>query len=157
MIKKTLPRRRISGIKKTTPSRPLKKRRRVLARPKVRSTSSAVLRTAHGPSVVNQALRHIEEIFAQRDSSHFVHQVFFECGLVYPHTVSRYFPPTGYFIQVKTPLAGDVVLYAGEMGIYGLNNKIIIADPGEQRILVSSISSYLNFIGCYRWYQDVKK
>jgi hypothetical protein len=157
MVKKPISRRSIPGRKKAVLSRPLKKRRRIVPRPKLRSTSAAVIRTAHGPSVVRQAIRHIGEIFSQRDSSHFVHQIFTECGLAYPHTVSRYFPPSSYFKRVNTPLAGDIVLYAEHMGIYAQNNKIILADPASQQVLVSTISSFLNLVGYYRWYQDLKK
>jgi hypothetical protein len=157
MVKKPISRRSIPGRKQTVRSRPLKKRRRILPRPKPGSTSAVPIRTAHGPLIVRQAIRHLGELFSQRDSSHFVHEIFTECGLVYPHTITRYFPPINYFTRVNTPLAGDVVVYAEHMGIYAQNNKFILADPAEQQVLVSTTSSFLNFVGYYRWYQDLKK
>lgn len=158
MVKRPSPRKRVTGVKRaagvkrTTPSRPLKKRRRVVRRPVVRRAAAPA--TKHGPKIVKQAAHHLGEIFAQRDSAHFVHQVFFECGLIYPQTSTRYFPPISYFHPVKTPLAGDIVLYAEHMGIYALNNKIVLADPAAQLVLVSTTASFLNFKGYYRWYQD---
>jgi cell wall-associated NlpC family hydrolase len=152
MIKKQPSRRSVTGKKRAAASRPLKKRRRIVRRPVVRR--AAAITTKHGPLIVRHAARHIGEIFSQRDCSHFIHLIFTECGLVYPHTSTRYFPPINYFTQVKTPLAGDIVLYAEHMGIYAPTNKIIIADPAAQQILVSTTASFLNFKGYYRWYQD---
>ena len=99
----------------------------------------------------------MREIYTQRDCAYFVHQVFTECGLVFPSTPTRYFPPMNYFVQVKTPLAGDIVVYAEHMGIYAQPNKMIIADPAGQQVTVALVNSFLNFHAYYRWYQDARR
>jgi hypothetical protein len=145
-----------SGLRKVVPVRRPAAKRRVVSRPQVRRPA-AVPATAHGLTIVRQAMRHLGEIYAQRDCANFIHEVFTECGLVYPDTPTRYFPPFSYFLQVKTPLTGDIVLYAEHMAIYASNGKIIIADPASQLVQASTVSSFLNFKGYYRWFQDYRR
>ena len=164
-MQRPIPRRRVSGVRRTAASKPVKRRtaasrpvkrpRRAVPRPKPRV--APVPQTAHGPMIVKRAISHLKEIYMQRDCAHFVHQIFTECGLIFPETPTRYFPPMSYFVPVKTPLAGDVVVYADHMGIYARDNKIIIADPGPQLVTVAMVNSFLNFGGFYRWYQDARR
>lgn len=56
------------------------------------------------------------------DCSHFVHAVYAGRGLKFPYTGTREFPPSGYFRRLafgETPIAGDVVLFNGHMGLVG--------------------------------------
>jgi hypothetical protein len=118
--------------------------------------SAAASNTRHGPQIVRQAQHHMSEIFARRDSSYFVHLVFTECGLAFTYTAIRYWPPHPWFVRVRNPLPGDIALYAEQMGIYAGQGKMIIAEPGPEKVTVAAVTGFLNFVGYFRWYQDAK-
>ncbi len=143
------------GKKRVAAARPPKPKRRRVLQPRPLARPAA--QTSHGPKIVRQAMRHFREIYSKRDGSYFVHDMFTESGLPYPYTATRYFPPHPYFVQVSTPLEGDVVVYAEHMGIYMGGNKMISAEPGPEAVHITATSDYLNFLGYYRWFQDYRR
>ena len=91
------------------------------------------------------------------DCSHLVHSVYREAGLDYPYVDSHAFPPPGYFVKLPDNAQGeegDVVLFAGHMGIL-LSKELVISAQGSPskpgKVQVGSDDWFGKKLGVFRW------
>jgi len=86
-----------------------------------------------GEALAQFALQSERQIRPKPDCSHLVHQIYARAGLIYPYEDSRVlYRGISDFKRVKTPQAGDLVVWLGHVGI--------VLSP-EEKTFFSSVSS----------------
>lgn len=74
------------------------------------------------------------------DCSHFVHRIYVEAGINYPYTTTKGNWKVAGFVEVTTPLKGDLILWKGHVGI--VNDPLGKTFIGSQTTKGVSIASY---------------
>lgn len=97
------------------------------------STSAVLLSPDQGDALAVFAARSEKRIRSKPDCSHLVHQLYARAGLIYPYEDSRVlYRGVNDFQRVKTPQAGDLVVWVGHVGI--------VLSP-EEKTFISSVRS----------------
>lgn len=82
------------------------------------STSAVLLSPDQGEALAAYAVRSEKRIRTKPDCSHLVHLLYSRAGLIYPYEDSRVlYRGVTDFQRVKTPQAGDLVVWLGHVGI----------------------------------------
>lgn len=82
------------------------------------STAAVLLSPDQGEALAAFAVRSEKRIRSKPDCSHLVHQLYGRAGLIYPYEDSRVlYRGISDFQRVKTPQAGDLVVWLGHVGI----------------------------------------
>lgn len=82
------------------------------------STSAVLLSPDQGEALAAFAARSEKRIRSKPDCSHLVHLLYSRAGLIYPYEDSRVlYRGVNDFQRVKTPQAGDLVVWLGHVGI----------------------------------------
>ena len=114
--------------------------------PQVQETEAAfrLLTAGEGRAIVNAAWEQDQPARGTQDCSHLVHQIYLNAGFEYPYASSYdIYSGNENFARVKTPQAGDLVVWPGHVGI--------IVDPMEHSFysLVSSGLDAQDYQGAY--------
>lgn len=97
------------------------------------STSAVLLSPDQGDALAAFAARSEKRIRSKPDCSHLVHLLYSRAGLIYPYEDSRVlYRGVNDFQRVKTPQAGDLVVWLGHVGI--------VLSP-EEKTFISSVRS----------------
>jgi hypothetical protein len=97
------------------------------------STAVVLLSPDQGEALAAFALQSEKRIRSKPDCSHLVHLLYARAGLIYPYEDSRVlYGGISDFQRVKTPQAGDLVVWLGHMGI--------VLSP-EEKTFISSVHS----------------
>jgi hypothetical protein len=97
------------------------------------STTTVLLSPDQGEALAAFALQSEGRIRTKPDCSHLVHLLYARAGLIYPYEDSRVlYRGVNDFQRVKTPQAGDLVVWLGHVGIV-LSN--------EEKTFISSVHS----------------
>jgi hypothetical protein len=103
-----------------------------------------LLTAAEGRAIVKAAWEQDQPARGTQDCSHLVHQIYLNAGFEYPYASSYdIYSGNENFARVKTPQAGDLVVWPGHVGI--------IVDPMEHSFysLVSSGLDAQDYQGAY--------
>jgi hypothetical protein len=114
--------------------------------PRVQETEETfrLLTAAEGRAIVNAAWEQDQPSPGTQDCSHLVHQIYLNAGFEYPYASSYdIYAGNENFKRVKTPQAGDLIVWPGHVGI--------IVDPMEHSFysLVSSGLDAQDYQGAY--------
>ncbi|MGB7847938.1 MAG: NlpC/P60 family protein [Candidatus Acidiferrum sp.] len=110
----------------------------------VSNSTSRLLNAKEGRSIAQAAWEQSELVSGAQDCSHFVHQIYLRAGFEYPYASSfDIYAGNENFRRVKTPRAGDLIVWPGHVGI--------VVDPMEHSFysLVSTGSEVQDYEGPY--------
>ncbi len=103
------------------------------------STSTVLLSPDRGEALAAFAARSEKRIRTKPDCSHLVHQLYAHAGLIYPYEDSRVlYRGVSDFQRVKTPQAGDLVVWLGHVGIVLSREEKTFISSVRSGILIES-------------------